>query len=83
MQVFWIIAGPNGAGKTTFAMEYLPAVTHCKNVINADMIAVGVSPLAPDINRSLRVVFFLMRLNVVSTNVKTLLSKLRFREKLI
>lgn len=48
MPVCWIIAGPNGAGKTTFALEYLPAVTHCKNFINADMIAAGLSPLAPE-----------------------------------
>ena len=31
MPVCWMIAGPNGAGKTTFALEYLPAVAHCKN----------------------------------------------------
>jgi predicted ABC-type ATPase len=43
----WIIAGPNGAGKTTFAMLYLPAVAHCHNFINADLIAAGLSPLAP------------------------------------
>jgi predicted ABC-type ATPase len=44
----WIIAGPNGAGKTTFALEYLPAVAHCYNFINADLIAAGLSPLAPE-----------------------------------
>jgi predicted ABC-type ATPase len=44
----WIIAGPNGAGKTTFALEYLPAVVHCYNFINADLIAAGLSPLAPE-----------------------------------
>lgn len=35
----WIIAGPNGVGKTTFALAYLPAVAHCHNFINADLIA--------------------------------------------
>ncbi len=44
----WIIAGPNGAGKTTFAMEYLPKVTDCIHFINADLIAAGLSPLAPE-----------------------------------
>jgi predicted ABC-type ATPase len=44
----WIIAGPNGAGKTTFALEYLPQVAGCKNFINADLIAAGLSPLAPE-----------------------------------
>ena len=48
MPTCWIIAGPNGAGKTTFAMAYLPEVAGCQNFINADLIAVGLSPLAPD-----------------------------------
>ena len=43
----WIIAGPNGAGKTTFALEYLPKVG-CTYFINADLIAAGLSPLAPE-----------------------------------
>jgi len=48
MPVCWIIAGPNGAGKTTFALEYLPTIAHCDNFINADLIAAGLSPLAPE-----------------------------------
>jgi len=44
----WIIAGPNGAGKTTFALEYLPQVAGCTHFINADLIAAGLSPLAPE-----------------------------------
>ena len=32
----------------TFALEYLPTVADCKNFINADMIAAGLSPLAPE-----------------------------------
>lgn len=48
MPVCWIIAGPNGAGKTTFALEYLPAAAKCVNFVNADLIASGLSPLAPD-----------------------------------
>jgi len=44
----WIIAGPNGAGKTTFALEYLPTVANCRRFINADLIAAGLSPLAPE-----------------------------------
>ena len=43
-----IIAGPNGAGKTTFAEEYLPHEGACKNFINADLIAKGLSPFAPE-----------------------------------
>jgi predicted ABC-type ATPase len=43
-----IIAGPNGAGKTTFAGEFLPNYADCKNFINADLIAQGVSPFSPE-----------------------------------
>ncbi|TWI72452.1 putative ABC-type ATPase [Desulfobotulus alkaliphilus] len=46
--VCWIIAGPNGAGKTTFAMEYLPRMAGCTHFVNADLIAAGLSPLAPE-----------------------------------
>ncbi|TAN80274.1 MAG: hypothetical protein EPN14_05410 [Gallionella sp.] len=48
MATCWIIAGPNGAGKTTFALAYLPQVVHCQRFINADLIAAGLSPLAPE-----------------------------------
>lgn len=48
MPTCWIIAGPNGAGKTTFALEYLPRVASCTHFINADLIAAGLSPLAPE-----------------------------------
>lgn len=48
MPTCWIIAGPNGAGKTTFALEYLPHMTGCRHFINADLIAAGLSPLAPE-----------------------------------
>ena len=48
MPTCWIIAGPNGAGKTTFALEYLPKVANCAQFVNADLIAAGLSPLAPE-----------------------------------
>ena len=44
-----IIAGPNGAGKTTFAREYLPREAGCHVFVNADYIAHGLSPFAPDL----------------------------------
>jgi predicted ABC-type ATPase len=44
----YIIAGPNGVGKTTFAQEFLPYYADCKNFVNADMIAKGVSPFEPE-----------------------------------
>lgn len=43
-----MIAGPNGAGKTTFAREFLPNEAHCLTFINADLIAAGLSPFAPE-----------------------------------
>jgi predicted ABC-type ATPase len=43
-----IIAGPNGAGKTTFATEFLPHDAECPDFINADLIARGLSPFAPE-----------------------------------
>lgn len=43
-----LIAGPNGAGKTTFAHEFLPNEAQIINFLNADMIAYGLSPFAPE-----------------------------------
>ena len=43
-----IIAGPNGAGKTTFAREFLPNEAGCPVFVNADMIAAGLAPFAPE-----------------------------------
>ena len=43
-----IIAGPNGAGKTTFAREFLPQEAGCPVFVNADLIAAGLSPFAPE-----------------------------------
>lgn len=42
-----IIAGPNGAGKTTFAKSFLPMEAHLPRFINADLIAAGLAPFAP------------------------------------
>jgi predicted ABC-type ATPase len=43
-----IIAGPNGAGKTTFAKAFLPTEAGCADFVNADYIAGGLSPFAPE-----------------------------------
>lgn len=43
-----IIAGPPGAGKTTFAKEYLPQEAACRNFVDADLIAKGLSPFSPE-----------------------------------
>ena len=44
----YIIAGCNGAGKTTASFTILPEVLHCKEFINADEIAKGLSPFQPE-----------------------------------
>lgn len=44
-----VIAGPNGAGKTTFARTFLPDDANCLNFVNADLIAAGLSPFAPEL----------------------------------
>jgi len=43
----YIVAGPNGAGKTTFERKFLPRYAECQNFINADLIAEGLAPFAP------------------------------------
>lgn len=43
----FVIAGPNGAGKTTFAREFLPRFAKCREFVNADLIAGGLSPFSP------------------------------------
>jgi predicted ABC-type ATPase len=44
----YVIAGPNGAGKTTFARKFLPESVKCMEFVNADLIAEGLSPFAPE-----------------------------------
>jgi len=48
MPTVYVIAGPNGAGKTTFASEFLPDFVDCREFLNADLIAAGLSPFAPE-----------------------------------
>lgn len=48
MPTIYIIAGPNGVGKTTFADRYLPDEARQLEFVNADLIARGLSPYAPD-----------------------------------
>ncbi len=44
----YVIAGSNGAGKTTFASQFLPDFVKCREFLNADLIAAGLSPFAPE-----------------------------------
>ena len=44
----YIIAGCNGAGKTTASFTILPEILGCKEFVNADEIAKGLSPFQPE-----------------------------------
>jgi len=44
----YIIAGCNGAGKTTASYTILPEILDCKEFVNADEIAKGISPFQPE-----------------------------------
>ena len=48
MPNLYIIAGCNGAGKTTASFTILPEILHCKEFVNADNIAAGISPFNPE-----------------------------------
>jgi predicted ABC-type ATPase len=44
----YIIAGCNGAGKTNASYTILPEILDCKEFVNADKIAKGLSPFQPE-----------------------------------
>ncbi len=44
----YIIAGCNGAGKTTASFTMLPEMLDCREFVNADEIAAGLSPFNPE-----------------------------------
>ena len=48
MKRLYIIAGCNGAGKTTASYTILPEILDCKEFVNADEIAKGLSPFRPE-----------------------------------
>lgn len=48
MKKLCIIAGSNGAGKTTASYTILPGILDCKEFVNADEIAKGISPFQPE-----------------------------------
>ena len=48
MPSLYIISGCNGAGKTTASLTVLPETLQCKEFVNCDEIAKGLSPLNPD-----------------------------------
>lgn len=48
MKTLYIIAGCNGAGKTTASLTMLPEIWQCREFVNADEIARGLSPFNPE-----------------------------------
>ncbi len=44
----YVIAGCNGAGKTTASFTILPEILDCREFVNADEIARGLSPFQPE-----------------------------------
>jgi len=47
-RILYIISGCNGAGKTTASFTILPEILNCKEFVNADEIAKGLSPFQPE-----------------------------------
>ena len=47
MKNLFAIGGPNGAGKTTAIMSLLPHYLECTEFVNADLLAMGLSPFSP------------------------------------
>lgn len=47
MANLYVISGCNGAGKTTASFTVLPEMLNCKQFVNADEIARGLSPFNP------------------------------------
>lgn len=48
MKKLYVIAGCNGAGKTTASYTILLEILDCKEFVNADEIARGISPFQPE-----------------------------------
>lgn len=48
MKTLYLLAGCNGAGKTTAAYALLPGLLGCREFVNADEIARGLSPFQPE-----------------------------------
>jgi predicted ABC-type ATPase len=48
MKKVFVIAGCNGAGKTTASYTILPEILDCREFVNADEIARGLSPFQPE-----------------------------------
>jgi len=82
-----VIAGPNGAGKSTFVENYLKRYVDCDEFLNADLIARGLSPFAPERQVLRASEIFLQRLNELelgnaSFALETTLAGLGYRRRI-
>lgn len=82
-----VIAGPNGAGKSTFVENYLQRYVDCDEFLNADLIARGLSPFAPERQVLRASEIFLQRLNELelgntSFALETTLAGLGYRRRI-
>lgn len=82
-----IVAGPNGAGKTTFVENFLNRYVDCDEFLNADLIAAGLSPFAPERQNLKASELFLKRLTELeqgnlSFALETTLSGLTYRRRI-
>ncbi len=67
----YIIAGCNGAGKTTASYSVLPNLLECREFVNADEIAKGLSPFNPEAVAIEAGKLMLRRINLLLSQRKT------------
>ena len=84
----YIIAGCKGAGKTTASFTILPEMINCKEFVNADEIAKGLSPFQPEKVAIEAGRIMLNRINELLSNdenfaFETTLSTKSYRHKII
>lgn len=85
MSNLYIISGCNGAGKTTASYTILPEILNCKEFVNADEIAKGLSPFQPETVSFLAGRIMLERVNEllvqnVDFAIETTLTTLSYRQ---
>jgi len=86
-KILYIVAGCDGAGKTTASYTILPEIINCKEFVNADEIAKGLSPFQPEKVSFEAGRIMLNRLNDLIINEETFafettLSTLSYKQKI-
>lgn len=61
MSKLYIISGCNGAGKTTASYTLLPELLGCREFVNSDEFAKGLSPFSPDKASVLAIRYMLLK----------------------